>query len=95
MGLGRMGPDTSPTPLHPSFYYMPTAFLVMLLDRGKAAAQRMRHSTGQFRAGLIAGPENTKGAPEGPLDLRAPLPLPTRSPRWTEQQERVCALWLA
>jgi hypothetical protein len=35
------------------------------------------------------------GAPEGPLDLRAPLPLPTRSPRWPEQQEHVCALWLA
>jgi len=39
-------------------------------------------------------PEITRGA-RRPLDLRAPLPLPTRSPRWMEQQEHLCALWLA
>src|SRR5258708_33467933 len=36
----------------------------------------------------------TLGAPEGPLDLRAPLPLPT-IPQVEEQQEHVCTLWLA
>jgi hypothetical protein len=40
-----------------------------------------------------AGPK-TLGAPEGPLDLRAPLPLPT-IPQVEEQQEHVCTLWLA
>jgi hypothetical protein len=35
------------------------------------------------------------GAPEGSLDLRAPLSPSHPIPRRTEQQERVCVLWLA